>query len=88
MLSILVREDLGYLIQSEECTCPASPYQEEWDRSYLSGFGQDSHRLNQDFKAERLKRKEREQGAETSGYPCDVDMIRTENKCFASLYGF
>lgn len=79
MLSISVREELGYLIQSKECTCPASPYQEEWDRNrYLSGLGQkDSHRMNQNFgfKAERLKRMERNQ-EETSGHRYDMDTIR------------
>ena len=46
--------------------------------TYLSVGHKDSHRMNQEFgvKAERLKRRERDQGEETSGYPCDMDIIR------------
>lgn len=97
MISILVRGELDYLIglpyiplyrmYTPSLTLPGAKQEPRLHRSVL---GQESSKMKQDFgfKAERLKRQERDQEEQTSGYPCEMDIIRTEKKCFASSCGF
>lgn len=71
-----------YRIYTPSLTLPGA--EQETPRSVL---GQESSKMKQDFgfKAERLKRQERHQEEETSGYPCEMDIIRTEKKCFCII---